>query len=151
MVQAMKAKESARVAALRMLMAALKNKEIEKRAPLSNEEAVQALKTQLKQRTEAIEQFESGGRSDLAEKERQEKVWIESYLPEPVSAEEMDKVVADVIRDVDARGPKDMGAVMKETMTRLQSTGKTVDGKTVNALVRGKLQSLSQRETKETK
>jgi len=132
-----------------MMTAALKNKEIEKRAPLSDEEAVQVLKTQLKQRAESIEQFERGGRSDLVEKERQEKIWIESYLPEPLSAEDMEKVVADVIREVGAVGAKDMGVVMRESMRRLQATGKMVDGKAVNSLVRRKLQSLPENASKE--
>jgi len=149
LIQAMKAKERLRVGTLRMMTAALKNKEIEKRAPLSDEEAVQVLKTQLKQRAEAIEQFERGGRSDLVEKERQEKIWIESYLPEPLSAEDMEKVVADVIREVGAVGAKDMGVVMRESMRRLQATGKMVDGKAVNSLVRRKLQSLPENASKE--
>ena len=151
MVQAMKAKEPARVSLLRMVRAALKNKEIEKKATLSDDDAIQVLKTQLKQCAEAIEQFEKGGRTDLAEKERQEKTWIESYLPEPVSAEEIDGAVSGVIEELGAEGPKDMGAVMKGTMARLQATGKTVDGKAVNARVRQKLQDLVQTETEETK
>ena len=109
MVQAMKAKERARVSVLRMMRAALKNKEIEKKAALSEEDAIQVLKTQLKQCTEAIEQFEKGGRADLAEKERQEKVWTKSYLPEPVSAGEIDTAVAAAIEELGAQGPKDMG------------------------------------------
>ena len=149
LIQAMKAKERLRVGTLRMMTAALKNKEIEKRAPLSDEEAVQVLKTQLKQRAESIEQFERGGRTDLAEKERQEKIWIESYLPEPLSAEDMEKVVADVIREVGAVGAKDMGVVMRESMRRLQATGKMVDGKAVNSMVRRKLQSLPENASKE--
>ncbi|HLE21361.1 MAG TPA: GatB/YqeY domain-containing protein [Vicinamibacteria bacterium] len=149
LIQAMKAKERLRVGTLRMMTAALKNKEIEKRAPLSDEEAVQVLKTQLKQRAESIEQFERGGRTDLVEKERQEKIWIESYLPEPLSAEDMEKVVADVIREVGAVGAKDMGVVMRESMRRLQATGKMVDGKAVNSLVRRKLQSLPENASKE--
>jgi len=149
LIQAMKAKERLRVGTLRMMTAALKNKEIEKRAPLSDEEAVQVLKTQLKQRAESIEQFERGGRTDLVEKERQEKIWIESYLPEPLSAEDMEKVVADVIREVGAVGAKDMGVVMRESMRRLQATGKMVDGKAVNSMVRRKLQSLPENASKE--
>lgn len=144
MVQAMKAKEPARLSVLRMMKAALKNKEIEKRSALSEEDAILVLKTQLKQRAEAIEQFEKGGRADLAEKERQEKVWVESYLPEPVSAGEIETAVAGVIEELEAQGPKDMGAVMKGTMARLQATGKIVDGKAVNARVRHKLQALVQ-------
>jgi len=142
MVQAMKAKDAARVSVLRMISAALKNKQIEKKGALSEEDVIQVLKTQQKQRSEAIEQFDKGGRSDLAEKERQEKRVIESYLPEPVSEDEVVKAITDVIQAVGAQGPKDMGAVMKESMSRLQSTGKTVDGKMVNALVKAKLQAL---------
>ena len=84
LIRAMKAKDPARVGVLRMISAALKNKQIEKKAALSNEEVLQVLKTQQKQRGESIDQFEKGGRPELAEKERQEKLVIESYLPEPV-------------------------------------------------------------------
>lgn len=150
LVQAMKAKDAARVGVLRMISAALKNKQIEKKAPLSDEEVVQVLKSQQKQRAESIEQFEKGGRSELAEKERQEKLMVESYLPEPIPVDEMAMVIADVIREVGAEGPKSMGAVMKESMSRLQATGKTVDGKTVSSLVRSKLVALVEDE-KESK
>ncbi len=151
LVQAMKAKDAARMGVLRMVLAALKNKQIEKRAPLSDEEVVQVLKSQQKQRSESIDQFEKGGRSELADKERQEKLVIESYLPEPVSVDEVAKVIADVIRDVGAEGPRSMGVVMKESMSRLQATGKMVDGKTVSSLVKTKLQALVGNETKESK
>lgn len=151
LVQAMKAKDAPRVGVLRMITAALKNKQIEKKAALSDEDVIQVLKTQQKQRAESIAQFEKGGRSELVEKESQEKRVIESYLPEPVSEEEVAKVIADVIRDVGAEGPKSMGAVMKESMSRLQGTGKTVDGKTVNALVKSKLQALASSDTEGAK
>ena len=151
LIQAMKAKDAARVGVLRMMSAALKNKQIEKKAALTDEEVLQVLKTQQKQRAESIDQFEKGGRSELAEKERQEKLVIESYLPEPVSADEVATVIADVIRDVGAEGPKSMGVVMKESMSRLQATGKTVDGKTVSSLVKTKLQALVASEAEESK
>lgn len=147
LVQAMKAKEAARVSFLRMMKAALQNKEIEKRGPLSDDDVTQVLMTQLKQRTEAIEQFETGGRTDLAGKEKQEKTWIESYLPAPVSKDEIEKVIAEVIGDVGATGPKDLGVVMKESIIRLKATGKTVDGKAVNGLVRTKLQTLGEKDS----
>jgi uncharacterized protein YqeY len=83
LVQAMKDKDAARVSVLRMISAALKNKQIEKRAALSDEDVVQVLKTQQKQRAESIEQFEKGGRPELVAKERQEKLVVESYLPSP--------------------------------------------------------------------
>ncbi len=151
LIQAMKAKDPARVGVLRMISAALKNKQIEKKAALSNEEVLQVLKTQQKQRGESIDQFEKGGRPELAEKERQEKLVIESYLPEPVPADDVANVIADVIREVGAEGPKSMGVVMKESMSRLQATGKTVDGKTVSSLVKTKLQALVASETEESK
>ncbi len=151
LIQAMKAKDPARVGVLRMIAAALKNKQIEKKAALSDDEVVQVLKTQQKQRAESVDQFEKGGRSELAEKERQEKLVVESYLPEPVSADEVANVIADVIREVGAEGPKSMGVVMKESMSRLQATGKTVDGKTVSSLVKTKLQALVASETEESK
>ena len=142
LLKSMKDRDSQRTSVLRMMKSALKNREIEKRGPLSEEETIQVLKTQLKQGIEAIEHFEAGGRSDLADKERGEKLVIESYLPEPISAEQMEKVVSRVIQETGASGPRDMGAVMKETMDRLKSTGKTVDGKAVSTLVREKLQAL---------
>ena len=151
LIRAMKAKDPARVGVLRMISAALKNKQIEKKAALSNEEVLQVLKTQQKQRGESIDQFEKGGRPELAEKERQEKLVIESYLPEPVPADDVANVIADVIREVGAEGPKSMGVVMKESMSRLQATGKTVDGKTVSSLVKTKLQALVASETEESK
>jgi len=126
-----------------MIKSALKNREIEKQGSLSEEETIQVLKTQLKQRIEAAEHFEAGGRSELADKERSEKLVIESYLPEPISAEQMETVVASVILETGAGGPRDMGVVMKETMARLHATGQTVDGKAVSTLVRDKLQALA--------
>jgi uncharacterized protein YqeY len=144
LVQAMKDKDAPRVSVLRMISAALKNKQIEKKAALSDEDVIQVLKTQQKQRAESIEQFEKGGRPELAAKERQEKLVVESYLPEAVSADEVANVVADAIRSLGAEGPKSMGAVMKEAMNRLQATGKTVDGKAVNAMVKSKLEALTQ-------
>jgi len=142
--QSMKDRDAARTSVLRMLKSALKNREIEKRGSLSDDDAVQVLKTQLKQRREAIGPFEAGGRPGLAEKERGEEAIITSYLPEPVSAEQVEEVVSEVIRDKGAGGPKDMGVVMKEVMARLQSTGRIVDGKAVNKRVREKLQALAE-------
>ena len=143
LVQAMKARDAGRVAVLRMISAALKNKQIEKKGALTDEDVIQVLKTQQKQRAESIEQFEKGGRPELAAKEREEKKLVESYLPEAISTDEIANVVAEVIRALGAEGPKSMGVVMKEVMSRLQATGKTVDGKAVNALVRDKLTALA--------
>jgi hypothetical protein len=139
LVSAMKGGDALKVSVLRMTKSALKNKEIETRKPLSPEEENQVLLTLSKQRTESIETFEKGGRPDLAEKERKERDLIRSYLPEAISSDEVERVVAEVVRDVGATSAKDVGAVMKEALSRLKATGKTVDGKAVNAAVRAKL------------
>jgi len=139
LVEAMKRKEALKVSVLRMAKAALKNKEIELRKLLSPEEENQVLLTLVKQRTESIESFEKGGRVDLAEKEAAERDLIRAYLPEAVSEAEIERVVAETVKDLGATSAKDVGAVMKEALQRLKATGKTVDGKTVNAAVRAKL------------
>ena len=142
LIQSMKNKDALRTSVLRLIKTALKNREIEKGGELSEPEVLQVLRTQLKQRIEAIQQFEAGGRPELAAKERQEKALIESYLPEPISAEEMERGVSEAIEELKASSLKDMGSVMKETMARLQATGKTVDGKAVSSLVRARLAAM---------
>jgi len=139
MVDAMKRKETLKVSVLRMTKAALKNKEIELRRPVSPDEENQVLQTLVKQRTESIEMFEKGGRADLVEKETLERDILRSYLPEAVSEAEVERVVVEVVKDLGASSAKDIGAVMKEALVRLKGTGKTVDGKAVNAVVRAKL------------
>lgn len=139
LVNAMKSKEALRLSVLRMAKAALKNKEIELRRPLSPDEENQVLQTLVKQRTESIEAFEKGGRANLAEKEGKERDLLRTYLPEAVSESDVERVVVEVIQDLGASSAKDVGAVMKEALVRLKATGKTVDGKAVNAVVRAKL------------
>jgi hypothetical protein len=139
LVAAMKGKEALKLSVLRMAKAALKNKEIELRRSLSPDEESQVLQTLVKQRTESIESFEKGGRADLAEKEEKERELLRTYLPEAVSQAEVESVVAEVVKDLGARSAKDVGGVMKEALLRLKATGKTVDGKAVNAIVRAKL------------
>ena len=134
---AMKAKDAGRLTALRMLKAALMNKSIEKSRALEPGEELQVVATLVKQRRDSIEQFTSGGRTDLADKERAEITILETYLPPSVSVEEIDQAVAQAIADTGASGPKDIGKVMKAVMAAL--TGKTVDGKTVNERVRTRL------------
>ncbi|HJS75338.1 MAG TPA: GatB/YqeY domain-containing protein [Vicinamibacteria bacterium] len=139
LTEAMKRKDALKVSVLRMTKAALKYKEIELRKPLSLEEENQVLLTLVKQRTESIETFEKGGRADLAEKEAAERDLIRAYLPEAVSEAEIERVVGETVKDLGAASAKDVGAVMKEALQRLKATGKTVDGKAVNAAVRAKL------------
>jgi uncharacterized protein len=139
LVAAMKQKESLRLSVLRMAKAALKNKEIELRKPPSPEEEVQILQTLVKQRNESIESFQKAGRAELVEKETAEREILRGYLPEDVTEEEIERVVVEVVAALGASSAKEMGAVMKEALSRLKASGKTVDGKAVNAVVRSKL------------
>jgi uncharacterized protein len=135
---AMKLREAARLSVLRMMKTAVKNKEIDLRAELDDAQVVQVLSTLIKQRKESIEQFTRGGRNDLADKESAEIKVIEEYLPAGVTDEEIAAVVDHVVRETVASSPKDMGRVMKECMSRF--SGKLVDGKKVNQLVKQRLE-----------
>lgn len=139
LVDAMKSKDALRLSVLRMVKAALQNKQIELRRPLEPEEQNQVLQTLVKQRNESIETFAKGGRSDLVERETWERDLLRTYLPEEVSEAEIERVAEEVVVELGASSPKDIGAVMKQTLARLKATGKTVDGKSVNAVVRAKL------------
>jgi uncharacterized protein YqeY len=136
---AMKAREAERLSVLRMMKTAIKNKEIESLAELDDLQAAQVLSTLIKQRKDSIEQFNRGGRSELAEKEAAEIRIIEQYLPAAVSDVEIEAVVDEVVRATGASSPKDVGAVMKQCMTRF--AGKRVDGKKVSDLVKGRLEA----------
>ena len=133
----MKAKDPARLAPLRMLKAALMNREVERGHALDDAESLQVVSTLVKQRRDSIEQFTSGGRKDLADKEAAEIAVLEGYLPAAVSAADLERAVDAAIASTGATSPKDMGRVMKAVMAEL--AGKTVDGKAVNELVRRKL------------
>ena len=134
---AMKAKDAARLVALRMLKAALMNREVERGRALDEGEARQVVSALVKQRRDSIEQFTKGGRKDLADKETAEIAILEGYLPPAVDAGELEKAVDAAIASTGATSAKDMGRVMKAVMADL--AGKTVDGKAVNELVRRKL------------
>jgi uncharacterized protein YqeY len=135
--QAMKAHDAPTLSALRMLKTALTNKEVEKGRALDAGEAQQVVATLIKQRRDSIEQFQKGGRSDLAEKEQFDVVLLEGMMPPPVSAAEIEEAVAKAVLDTGAASSKDMGRVMKAAMAAL--AGKPVDGKAVNEAVRRKL------------
>jgi len=143
MVAAMKAREVDRLSTLRMMKAALKNKEIDKRAPLTDAEAGQILVTMVKQRRDSIEQFTKGNRLDLAEKEAAEIPIIESYLPKVASEADIRDVIEAVIAEMSAAGqrpaPKDMGSVMKAVQAKVQATGLRADGKQVSEAVKAAL------------
>jgi uncharacterized protein YqeY len=136
---AMKAQDAPRVSALRMAKAALKNREIEKREPLDEGEATRVLQALVKQREDAAQQFDQGGRPELARKERAEIEVLRVYLPQEVSAEEVEAAVARAVEETGAASAKDMGKAMKAALAILQAGGKAVDGKKVNEAVRKRL------------
>src|SRR5918912_3137166 len=119
MTAAMKSKEAARLSTLRMVKAAMQNREIEKGEPLTDEELTKTLQSLVKQRRDSVEQYEKAGRVELAEKERAEIAVIEEYLPQAASREEIERVVAEVISETGASSMKEMGAVMKAVQSKL--------------------------------
>ena len=137
MADAMRKRAHARLSALRMLKAALTNRQIDAGRPLDDAEAQQVVRSLVKQRRESIEQFAKGGRQDLVDKETAEITVLESYLPAPADPALVERAVAEAIGETGATSPKDMGRVMKTAMARL--AGQNVDGKAVNELVRRKL------------
>jgi uncharacterized protein YqeY len=134
---AMKAQDQKRLSALRMLKAAIMNKEVEKGRNLDDAEVQQVVASLVKQRRDSIEQFAGAGRTDLVEKETGEITVLEHYQPAAASADEIEAAVATAIAETGAASPKDMGKVMKAVMPKL--AGKTVDGKAVNEMVKRKL------------
>jgi uncharacterized protein len=135
---AMKARDQLRMDVIRMIKAAVLNKEVEVRKDLDDAEMSRIMTTMIKQRKESVEQYEKGNRAELAAKERQEISIIESYLPKAVSPQQLAEIVDAAIRETGAGSLKDMGTVMKAVMTRL--AGQPADGKQVSDLVRSKLQ-----------
>ena len=139
MTAAMKAKDAARTSTLRMLKSAISYREIEKGGELDDEELSKLLRTQVKQRRDSVEQYQKGGREDLADKETAEIAVIESYLPQAASVEEIERAVASAMAETGATSMKEMGAVMKATMVLL--AGKNPDGRIVSETVKKKLTS----------
>lgn len=136
--QAMKAKDQLRIDVIRMIKAALLNKEVELRKELDDAETSRVMALLVKQRREAAEQYQKANRDDLAKKELKEISIIEGYLPRPLSQEEITNLILSVIHEIGATSQKDMGNVMKVVMSRL--AGQPVDGKQISELVRAKLQ-----------
>lgn len=135
--RAMRAKDATTLTALRMLKTALTNKSIEKSRPLEPAEELQVVGALVKQRRDSIEQFNAAGRPELAAKEQAEIAVLDAYLPPAASDDELTAAVAAAVAATGATSAKDMGKVMKAVMAAL--TGKTVDGKRVNELVRAAL------------
>jgi uncharacterized protein len=139
MTTAMKAKDQARLAPLRMAKAALMNREVEKGRALDDTEAQQVVASLIKQRRDSIEQFLKGGREELAARETAEIAVLEQYLPPAVDPAEVERAVDESIREAGAASAKDFGRVMKTVMGKL--AGRGVDGRTINEIVRRKLGS----------
>jgi uncharacterized protein len=136
---AMKAREEQRLSTLRMVKTALKNREIEKMAPLDDKESQAVLTTLIKQRKESVEQFTKGGRPEMAHKEAAEIVLIESYLPKAAGEGDVVAGVKEVIAEMGSPTMKDMGTVMKNAMARFSGAGMRVDGKMVSDAVKREL------------
>ena len=133
----MRKRDATRLSTLRMLKAALMNREIERGHSLDESESLQVVASLVKQRKDSIEQFTKGGRQDLADKETSEIGVLETYLPAAADPAAVEQAVVDAIQETGATSPRDMGRVMKAAMARL--AGQTVEGKTVNEIVRRKL------------
>jgi uncharacterized protein YqeY len=144
-ITAMKAKEADKLTTLRMVKAALKSKEIDKREPLTDAEEQQILTTLLKQRRESVEQFTKGNRPELAAKEEIEIKLIDAYMPQAASEDDIRAIVTGAIAQITADnggtkpGPKDMGSVMKVAQQRILASGIRADGKMVSEMVKAEL------------
>jgi uncharacterized protein YqeY len=134
---AMRRKDQATLAPLRMLKAALMNKEVEKGRPPDDAESTQVVIALVKQRRDSIEQFRAGGRQDLVDREHAEVVFLERYLPPAADDAAINQAIEAAVTETGASGPKDMGKVMKAVMAKLM--GLTVDGRTVSELVKTRL------------
>ncbi len=136
MKTAMKAGEKERLSTIRLLRGYIKNQAIDKRRDLTEEEELAVLSSAAKKRRESIQAYKDAGRHDLADKESRELEVIQQYLPQPLSHEELDKIVDAVIAQTGAQTIKDMGKVMSAVMQEVKGRA---DGKEINALVRAKL------------
>lgn len=133
----MKAQNAARTSTLRMVKAALMNREIEKGGELDEEEMVKLLRSLVKQRHDSVHQYEKAGRQELADKEKAEIEVIESYLPQAASREEIEQAITAAVAETGATSRREMGKVMKAAQARL--AGKNADGRTVSEIVKARL------------
>ncbi len=137
MTASMKAQDAPRTSTLRMVKAAMQNRQIEKGGELNDEDMTKLLNSLVKQRRDSVEQYEKGGRQDLADKEKAEIEVIEAYLPQAASRDEIEIAVTAAVADTGASSMKDMGKVMKSVQAAL--AGKNADGRTVSEVVKSKL------------
>ena len=144
-VTAMKARESEKLTTLRMVKSSLKNKEIEKREPLTEVEEQAVLTTMIKQRKDSAEQFRTGNRPELAEKEDGEIALIETYMPQAASEDEIRAIIHGAVEHLKhdnggvAPGPKDMGPAMRVVKQRLLASGIRADGAKVSEILKAEL------------
>ena len=137
MAEAMRSKDSLRLSVLRMMKTAVKNKEVEKMKTLDEAEVLAVLNSLVKQRRDSVEQFRSGGREELAQKEEAEIKVLEQYLPASASEDDIRSAIDVAVQQTGATSLKDMGKVMKATLVLL--AGKSADGSRVSQLVKEKL------------
>jgi len=135
--EAMKKKDTATLAPLRMLKAALMNREVERGRPLTDEESLQVVAGLVKQRRDSVEQFGAGGRQDLVDREQAEIAVLEQFLPPPADESRIAQAIDAAVVETGASGPREMGKVMKATLANLQ--GLTVDGRQVSEMVKRRL------------
>ncbi|MCD6100182.1 MAG: GatB/YqeY domain-containing protein [Candidatus Marinimicrobia bacterium] len=136
LVEAMRARDTLKVDVIRLLRNSIRQKEIELKKELSDDDVIKILSNAAKQRKESIKAYEAGNREDLVEREKRELDIIESYLPEKLSQEELIKIVEDVIKEVGASSLRDLGKVMPKVMAKVKGRA---DGSEVQAIVRSKL------------
>ncbi|ABA89918.1 uncharacterized protein YqeY [Syntrophotalea carbinolica DSM 2380] len=138
MKAAMKAKDSLRLTTVRMVLAAIKNREIDQRAELGDEDIIGVLSSLVKQRKESVALYREGDRAELAEKEEAELAILQEFLPSPLSEEEISALIEQAVTETGAAGPRDMGKVMK--IVSAQTRGRA-DGKQVSDMVKSRLSS----------
>jgi uncharacterized protein YqeY len=136
MKQAMKSNDKLRLSTLRMIRSALKNKEIELRKKLEDEDIVKVIQGMARKGEESVEQFQIGGRMDLVEKEKREIEILKSFLPQPLRQEEILEIIDQSIQETQASSLKDIGKVMKSVIPKI---GGKADGKLINQLVKERL------------
>ncbi len=131
--ESLKSRNSIKTSVIRLLKSSIKYREIEKKAPLSDDEIIEVIMSGIKQRRESVEQFSKGGRTDLVQKESNEIEIMQAYLPQPLTEEELVDEVKSVIKEVGATSAKDMGKVMKALMPRIKGRA---EGTKVSSIVK---------------
>lgn len=141
--EALKSKDTLTLNVLRMLKSEIRYKEIERGSELSDDDVISVLSSAIKKRKDSIQQFEKGGRDDLASKEKQELTVVAKYMPEQLGEEELSQIVSQAISEEGATGASDLGKVMKLVMPKVRGRA---DGKKINQMVSSQLQSISEAE-----